>query len=81
VQPRAQKDTAMLDDDDDGFFTIKGFGDWGQVARTYTYQLIGKGEIEAVKAGAKTLITKSSARRWRDALPRIKPSAKSTEAA
>jgi hypothetical protein len=75
-----QKDMAMLDDDD-GLLTVREFGDWGKVGRTYTYQLIGDGAIEARKAGSKTLITKASARRWRDSLPRIRSSNPPGEAA
>ena len=67
--------------DDDGNFTIRGFRDWAQVGQTKTYELINAGQIDALKAGGKTLITKASAKAWRASLPRIAPQAPKPEAA
>jgi excisionase family DNA binding protein len=68
-------------DDDDGSLTIREFCEWAKVGRTLTYQLINEGTIEAFKVGTKTLVTKSSARKWRASLPRINSSALTREAA
>lgn len=39
------------------------------VGRTFTYQLLGEGRLEAKKAGKRTLITAESAKAWWNSLP------------
>ncbi len=57
---------------DDGFLTIEAFGDLYRVGRTRIYQLLNSNELEGVKSGARTLITRSSARAWAKRLPTYK---------
>ena len=66
---------------DDGAFTISAFCAWANVGRTFTYQLINRGLLKAVKVGGKTLIPKSDARAWLASLPALAPRASNKEAA
>jgi excisionase family DNA binding protein len=69
-------------DNDDGALTIPEFKAQEKLGHTKTYELINSGAIDAYKVGSKTLITKSSVRRWRASLPRISASsAQRSEAA
>lgn len=43
------------------------------VSKTTVYDLLASGELEAVKAGRRSLITGESQRRWRASLPRYAP--------
>ncbi len=49
--------------------SVKDFCSAYGLGRTRTYELIGSGAVEAVKDGAKTLITAESAERWAQSLP------------
>jgi excisionase family DNA binding protein len=62
--------------DIDGAFSVVGFCAWAGVGRTFTYGLIARGRLKAVKVGGRTLIPKSEARAWLASLPAInaKPS-------
>jgi excisionase family DNA binding protein len=66
---------------DDGAFAIPAFCAWANVGRTFTYQLINRGLLRAVKVGGKTLIPKSDARAWLASLPTLNPRASKQEAA
>jgi excisionase family DNA binding protein len=57
--------------EDDGAFTIAAFCEWAHVGRTFAYELISAGKVNAVKAGGKTLILKTSAKEWLASLPAI----------
>jgi excisionase family DNA binding protein len=59
------------------FISIKEFCARFHVGKTRAYALIRAGDIEAVKQGARTLITTASAERWAASLPRV-PSNRST---
>jgi hypothetical protein len=39
------------------------------------FELIGSGQVEARKAGARTLVVTESLRRWADGLPPARPEA------
>lgn len=45
---------------------------WSGIGRSRLYELIAAGEIEARKAGAKTLIVTASVVRWLDSLPQAR---------
>jgi excisionase family DNA binding protein len=47
---------------DDGLLTIKQFCEAYATSRSYCYQLLAAGELEAVKDGRLTKITKASAK-------------------
>lgn len=49
--------------------TVNDFMGWAHVGRTKTYELLGSGEIAAVKIGSSTRIITESARSWRATLP------------
>jgi excisionase family DNA binding protein len=66
---------------DDGAFTIGDFCAWANVGRTFTYDLINRGLLKAVKIGGKTLVPKTEARAWLSSLPAITPRASKQEAA
>ena len=57
--------------------TIKGFCQAYGVGKTTAYELIGAGQLRAVKAGKRTLIDEESARVWYASLATEKPSAQS----
>lgn len=44
---------------------------WSGHGRTKTYELIKAGEIEAVKAGSRTLVITESGKRYLGRLPRV----------
>lgn len=46
--------------------------DWSGVSRSRLYELIAAGEIEARKAGTRTLVVTSSVIRWLDNLPQAR---------
>lgn len=50
-------------------FTIAEFCETFSVSKSYTYNLIRAGELDARKVGAKTIITGDSAYGWFDNLP------------
>lgn len=56
------------------FLSPKDFCASYGVGRTRLYQLIARGQIEARKAGASTLISVESAEAWAASLPRLQPS-------
>jgi len=45
---------------------------WSGISRSRLYELIAAGEIEARKAGAKTLVVTASVVRWLDNLPQAR---------
>jgi excisionase family DNA binding protein len=71
----------MMNDDVDGAFTVSAFCAWANVGRTFTYALINRGQLKAVKVGGKTLIPKNAARAWLASLPALEPHAAKQEAA
>lgn len=52
--------------------TIKDAAAAGGLGATKLYELIGKGKIQAVKEGRRTLILADSLRRHVEGLPRVK---------
>jgi excisionase family DNA binding protein len=43
------------------------------IGRTCIYELIGRGEIRAIKRGRRTLIRADDLQRWLDGLPHVEP--------
>jgi hypothetical protein len=67
---------AILTDIDDGdrrFYTIACFCRRYSVGKTAAYQLINAGLVQAVKYGARTLISLESAEAWARSLPAFEP--------
>jgi len=58
-------------------FRIEDFASCFGVSRRTAWDLIARGEIEALKIGRRTLITAESAKAWRDRCPRVRPTKKS----
>jgi len=50
-------------------FTVEEFIQWARIGRTKTYQLISEGSLKSRKVGRKTLILRSDAEAWLNALP------------
>lgn len=50
-------------------YTLKEFMALAGVGRSFVYEEIAEGRLNAVKAGRKTLIREEAARAWLDALP------------
>lgn len=50
--------------------SVNEFMDWYGFGRTKTYELLDSGEIEAVRAGSRTLIRRESADAYLARLPR-----------
>jgi len=67
----------FLDTDDApiGALTISGFCRVYNVGRTFVYSQIAERQLEARKAGSRTIILKSEAERWASSLPPLRPSA------
>lgn len=61
----------MTYDDHSAAYTVDGFCHAHGVGRTFTYNQIKLGKLHAVKAGARTLILRSEALRWANALPEM----------
>src|SRR5262245_59719694 len=53
--------------------SVRAFCQAYSVGRSLAYQLIADGSLVARKAGAKTLIDRSSAERWYNSLPGYEP--------
>lgn len=53
-------------------YTIKEFMALASVGRSFVYEEIAEGRLNAVKAGRKTLIREEDAKAWLDALPAMK---------
>jgi excisionase family DNA binding protein len=51
-------------------FTVNDAAAYSGIGRTRLYELIGTGDLEAIKAGKRTLIVADSLRRYLGALPR-----------
>ena len=51
------------------FMTVNEFSAWARMGRTKTYELLGRGEIVAVKMGRRTLIRADSAEAWLSSQP------------
>jgi len=47
----------------------------GRIGRSYLYQLIGKGDLAAVKAGRRTLVRRADFEEWLAKLPAYEPAA------
>ena len=45
------------------------------LGKTKIYEMIGSGQLEAMKAGRRTLVSAASVRRYLDSLPRLAPKA------
>lgn len=58
-----------------GALTISSFCRTYNIGRTFVYDEIAKGRLEARKAGSRTIILKSEAERWVASLPTLRPSA------
>lgn len=54
-------------------WTILDFCKAHGISKTRVYDLLASGELEAVKAGRRSLITGESQRRWLASLPRFVP--------
>lgn len=67
--------TAAINDGTIVNFRIEDFCAHFGVSRRSAFVLINEGEIEAIKIGARTVITAESARAWRARCPRIVPAA------
>lgn len=52
--------------------TVANTVKWSGISRSRLYELIKAGEIEARKAGRRTLIVTDTVIRWLDALPRVR---------
>jgi len=50
-------------------FTVDEFIKWSRIGRTKVYQLINDGNLKSRKVGRKTLILRSDAEAWLNALP------------
>lgn len=50
-------------------FTIDGAVEATGLARTRIYELLGKGDLQGVKAGRRTLVTRASIERYLATLP------------
>jgi hypothetical protein len=55
--------------------TIREFADANALGLTLTYEELNSGRLEAIKVGAKTLVTPEAELAWRERMPRYKPSA------
>jgi excisionase family DNA binding protein len=58
-------------------YRIEDFALCFAVSKRTVWELIARGEIEALKIGRRTVITAESAQAWRDRCPRVSPSKKS----
>lgn len=63
----------MTISDDDGAFSIKEFCDRYDIGVTATYAEINAGRLIVKKRGSRTLISRTNARAWFDALPGYPP--------
>lgn len=63
------------------FWPIPEFCAAHGISKTTCYDLLAAERLEAVKVGAKTLITEESRKRWRAALPRFRSAAELAQAA
>jgi excisionase family DNA binding protein len=54
-------------------YRIDDFAQCFGISRRTVWELIARGEIEALKIGRRTLITAESAEAWRSRCPRVKP--------
>ncbi|WP_374659004.1 helix-turn-helix domain-containing protein [Phenylobacterium sp.] len=66
--------TSTLDNDNAGpppigALTVAGFAKLYNVGRTFVYSELASGRLKAHKAGSRTLILRSEADRWANALP------------
>ena len=52
--------------------TIAEFRSWSRMGRTKIYELLGSGELAAVKIGRRTFITSDAAEAWFKAQPAYK---------
>ena len=52
-----------------GAFTVNEFLQWARIGRTAAYQQIQQGHLKTRKLGRKTLILRSDAEAWLNALP------------
>lgn len=55
--------------------TIEEFRAWSRLGRTRIYELLGSGELAAIKIGRRTLITSEAAEAWFKAQPAYMPPA------
>jgi hypothetical protein len=55
--------------------TISEFLSWSRMGRTKIYELLGSGELAAIKIGRRTFITSDAAEAWFKAQPAYKPPA------
>lgn len=51
--------------------TINEFSEWARMGKTRVYEEIGKGALQAIKVGRRTLILMESAEAWLGAQPAI----------
>ena len=56
-------------------YSIDGFCKATGLGRTFTYELIARGELEARKAGHRTLIPADAVTRWLSGLPKVRGTA------
>lgn len=61
----------MIDEKPTGAMTVAEFCSHYSVGRTFFYNEVRAGRLNAVKAGAKTLVLKAEAARWTQSLPKM----------
>lgn len=49
--------------------TVEEFRSWSRMGRTRIYELLGSGELKAIKIGRRTLIPSEAAQAWLEAQP------------
>jgi hypothetical protein len=62
-----------MSNDDDGAFTVKEFCERYGIGHTALYEELKAGRLVAKKRGARTLIPRTNAREWFNALPTARP--------
>jgi len=64
---------AMLRDGAVANYRIEDFAACFGISARTTWSLIATGEVDAIKAGRRVLITAESARAWRERCPKVRP--------
>jgi len=59
----------MMINDKPAAMTVHEFSSWARVGRTKIYELIGSGELPAIKVGRRTYIRTAEAEAWLQACP------------
>ena len=67
--------------DNDGAFSVKEFCDRYDIGLTAFYEEVNEGRLTVKKRGSRTLVPRSNARAWFNALPTMAPRQAETAAA